>query len=150
MKGFDPFEILQVTPESSDKEISKAFKNLAKIHHPDKNHNDPNAHKTFILISKAYACIKNEKSRETCLYNKKEQENDFDYEQQVGIAFPSFVLAKENQYLILSLFFIFLIFVFPYILYRFYHSWDLTDQHGTDKLIEYLAMEIANNENLTF
>ena len=132
------------------KEISKEFKKLAKIHHPDKNHNDPNAHKNFILISKAYSCIKNAKARENCLYQKKDQDQEHDYEQQVGIAFPSFVLAKENQYLILSLFFIFLIFVFPYVLYRFYQSWDITDQFGSHKLIEYLAMEIANNENLNF
>ncbi len=43
---------------------------MAKIHHPDKNRNDPNAHKNFILISKAYSCIKDEKARSTCLYNK--------------------------------------------------------------------------------
>lgn len=64
LKSFDPYEILQVNIESTDKEIRKAFKNLARTHHPDRNHNDPNAHKTFIILSKAYNCIKDEKARQ--------------------------------------------------------------------------------------
>jgi curved DNA-binding protein CbpA len=63
LKSFDPYEILGIEGGSSDIEIRKAYKNLAKIHHPDRNHNDPNAHKTFIILSKAYNCIKDTKAR---------------------------------------------------------------------------------------
>lgn len=69
LKSFDPYEILEIKNNSTDKEINKAYKNLAKIHHPDKNRNDPNAHKNFIILTKAYQCIKNEKSRKSCFFN---------------------------------------------------------------------------------
>ena len=73
--------------------IWKSYKNLAKIHHPDRNHNNPNAHKTFIILSKAYNCIKDNKARQQCLYNKESNEEYQGY--QVGIAFPSFILEKR-------------------------------------------------------
>ena len=77
LKSFDPYGILQIQFGSSDQEIRKAYKNLAKIHHPDRNRNDPNAHKNFIILSKAYTCIKDEKARKNCLYNKQDQEDQY-------------------------------------------------------------------------
>lgn len=43
LKGFDPYEILSVSSSSTDKEIRKSFRTLAKQYHPDKNPGDPNA-----------------------------------------------------------------------------------------------------------
>lgn len=109
---------MRLQSDASDQEIRKAYKNLAKIHHPDRNHNDPNAHKNFIILSKAYNCIRDHKSRQKCLYNKESQDEFQGY--QVGIAFPAFILEKRNQYLILSIFFIFIIFLLPVLIYRVY------------------------------
>lgn len=67
LKTFDPYEILNIEVTANDQEIRKAFWKLAKIHHPDKNPGDPNAHKTFILINKAYSCLENEETRRNCL-----------------------------------------------------------------------------------
>lgn len=39
----------------------------ARKFHPDKNPGDPNAHKQFILVNKAYQCLENEESRNNCL-----------------------------------------------------------------------------------
>ena len=54
MKTFDPHEILGVSIGADDATIRKAFRKLARKFHPDKNPGDPNAHKTFILLNKAY------------------------------------------------------------------------------------------------
>jgi DnaJ-class molecular chaperone len=50
----DPYEILGVTKSASEAEIKKAFRALAKKHHPDKHAGDANAQKKFQEISGAY------------------------------------------------------------------------------------------------
>jgi DnaJ-class molecular chaperone len=53
----DPYEVLGVTKKASEAEIKKAFRALAKKHHPDKHANDPKAVKRFQEISAAYEII---------------------------------------------------------------------------------------------
>jgi len=43
----DPYETLGVTKKASEAEIKKAFRTLAKKHHPDTHANDPKAVKKF-------------------------------------------------------------------------------------------------------
>ena len=50
----DPYEILGVPKSASEAEIKKAFRALAKKHHPDKHAGDANAQKKFQEISGAY------------------------------------------------------------------------------------------------
>ena len=50
----DPYEILGVAKSASEAEIKKAFRNLAKKHHPDKHAGDAAAQKRFQEISGAY------------------------------------------------------------------------------------------------
>ncbi|KAK3885496.1 hypothetical protein Pcinc_010237 [Petrolisthes cinctipes] len=59
----DFYELLGVTKSASQKEIRKAFKEKALIHHPDKNTDDPNAHEKFVKISRAYEVLKDEELR---------------------------------------------------------------------------------------
>eukprot|EP01035_Chromulina_nebulosa_P019199 gene19199-25049_t len=51
------YEILRVNANSSEEEIKKSYKKLALKTHPDKNPNDPEAHKEFLKISEAYKRI---------------------------------------------------------------------------------------------
>ena len=53
----DPYDVLGVTKKASEAEIKKAFRNLAKKHHPDTHANDPKAVKRFQEISAAYEII---------------------------------------------------------------------------------------------
>lgn len=55
----DYYSILGLTKNASDVEIKSAFRRLAKIYHPDKNPNDPNAKNVFELILKAYNTLIN-------------------------------------------------------------------------------------------
>ncbi len=53
----DPYEVLGVSKKASEAEIKKAYRNLAKKHHPDKHANDPKAVKRFQEISAAYEIV---------------------------------------------------------------------------------------------
>ncbi|MBI3518382.1 MAG: J domain-containing protein [Bacteroidetes bacterium] len=59
----DYYSILGLTKNATDIEIKTAFRKLAKIYHPDKNPNDPNAKNVFELILKAYNTLINPHSR---------------------------------------------------------------------------------------
>jgi len=53
----DPYEVLGVSKNASEAEIKKAFRALAKKHHPDKHAGDASAQKKFQEISGAYDIV---------------------------------------------------------------------------------------------
>jgi DnaJ-class molecular chaperone len=53
----DPYEVLGVSKTASEAEIKKAFRALAKKHHPDTHSNDAGAKKRFQEISAAYDIV---------------------------------------------------------------------------------------------
>ena len=53
----DPYEVLGVSKSASEAEIKKAFRALAKKHHPDKHAGDATAQKKFQEISGAYDIV---------------------------------------------------------------------------------------------
>jgi molecular chaperone DnaJ len=59
----DYYEILGVGREASTEEIKRAYRRLARQHHPDVNRNDPQAEETFKRISEAYAVLSDEEKR---------------------------------------------------------------------------------------
>jgi DnaJ-class molecular chaperone len=60
----DPYKILGVAPTATDEEIKKAYRKLAKQHHPDVNPGKADAERKFKEISAAYRLIENEEARE--------------------------------------------------------------------------------------
>ncbi|MBQ6365477.1 MAG: J domain-containing protein [Oscillospiraceae bacterium] len=50
----DPYKVLGVSPESSEEEIKKAYRELSKKYHPDLNPGDENAAKKMSDINAAY------------------------------------------------------------------------------------------------
>lgn len=54
LKNKDFYNILGVPRNSSQKEIKKAYYELAKKFHPDTNKGDPSAKKKFQEVSEAY------------------------------------------------------------------------------------------------
>ncbi len=59
----DPYEILGVTKSASEAEIKKAFRGLAKKHHPDTHGGDEKAAKKFQEISGAYDILGDKEKR---------------------------------------------------------------------------------------
>lgn len=50
----DYYEILGLGRDASERDIKKAYRNLSKKYHPDKNQGDEDAHHKFIEIGEAY------------------------------------------------------------------------------------------------
>ncbi|ELT95676.1 hypothetical protein CAPTEDRAFT_222675 [Capitella teleta] len=59
----DFYKILQVKPTASEAEIKRAFRNLARKYHPDKNRDDPDAEEKFRDIAEAYEVLSDSDKR---------------------------------------------------------------------------------------
>ena len=55
----DPYKVLGVSPNASDEEIKRAYRELAKKYHPDRNPGDEEAAKKMQQVNAAYEQIKN-------------------------------------------------------------------------------------------
>lgn len=61
----DPYKVLGVSPDASDEEIKRAYRQLAKKYHPDANPGDEYAARKMQEINAAYEQIKNPSSQAT-------------------------------------------------------------------------------------
>ena len=60
----NPYEVLGVPKDADDKKIKKAYKELAKQLHPDRNPGDAKTEERFKEVKNAYEQIKNKAARE--------------------------------------------------------------------------------------
>ena len=134
IKSFDPFEILEITTMSTDQEIKKAYRRMSLRWHPDRNPNDPLASSMFIQVTKAYNALTDEVAKKNY---EKYGNPDGPTTTKVGIGLPRFLLAGENQVLLLTTFFLVLLFVVPVAFLRFYRKQKLYAASGV--LVETLT-----------
>ncbi|EGX47545.1 hypothetical protein AOL_s00083g354 [Orbilia oligospora ATCC 24927] len=59
----DFYKVLGVDKKATDRELKKAYKQLSKKYHPDKNPENEEAHQKFIDVAEAYEALSNEESR---------------------------------------------------------------------------------------
>lgn len=53
----DPYTVLGVPKSASEGEVKKAYRRLAKLHHPDRNASDPRAKDKFSELNSAYEIV---------------------------------------------------------------------------------------------
>lgn len=63
MKDNDYYKVLGVSKNATQDEIKKAYKRLAKRHHPDRNPEDKTAENRFKEVSEAYQCLSDPEKR---------------------------------------------------------------------------------------
>src|SRR5690606_13591926 len=59
----DPYDVLGVARDASQRDIKSAFRKLAKKYHPDQNPDDPKAKERFADANQAYEILGDEKKR---------------------------------------------------------------------------------------
>lgn len=96
--NWDPFEILEVRENASPNEIKKAYRRLSLIYHPDKDTGDSNK---FVKITKAYAALTDDEARKNWeLYGNPDGPGATSF----GIALPSWIVEKENSFVVLGIY----------------------------------------------
>ncbi|XP_042908617.1 translocation protein SEC63 homolog isoform X4 [Parasteatoda tepidariorum] len=96
--AYDPFEILQIPPDSSMGEIKKAYRRLSLVYHPDKETGDE---KQFMMIAKAYAALTDDEARKNFeMYGNPDGPGATSF----GIALPSWIIEKQNSVWVLGLY----------------------------------------------
>jgi len=63
VKETEYYDILQVSPSATPEEISTAYRNLAKVTHPDRNRNDPQASEKFQKLNEANEVLSDPEKR---------------------------------------------------------------------------------------
>ena len=63
MSQIDPYKILGVAKGASDEEIKRAFRRLARKHHPDVNSNSKTSERRFKEVSEAYEILGDKEKR---------------------------------------------------------------------------------------
>jgi translocation protein SEC63 len=93
IQGFDPYEIMEVTSDTSMSDIKRIYRKKSLLMHPDKNPDDPNANQKFIELTKAYTTLTDEEAFNNY---KKFGNPDGRGAMHVAIALPRFLLKKDN------------------------------------------------------
>jgi curved DNA-binding protein len=81
MEFIDYYRILGVNKNASEEEIKKAYRKLARQHHPDLNPNDKEAHKKFQQINEAHEVLSDPEKRKKYDQYGKDWKNAEQFEQ---------------------------------------------------------------------
>ncbi|KAJ5624978.1 hypothetical protein N7510_001287 [Penicillium lagena] len=125
-KLYDPYEILGIARSADEKAISKHYKRLSLIYHPDKIRPDAAKNETvemlnerFHELTQAYKALTDEDVRNNYLqYGHPDGKQSF----SIGIALPKFIVTEGNQKYVLLVYGALLGVLLPYIVGKWWYG----------------------------
>ncbi|KAL4934384.1 J domain-containing protein [Aspergillus undulatus] len=125
-KIWDPYDILGVSRSADERAISKHYKRLSLIYHPDKIRPDPAKNETmetlnerFVELTKAYKALTDEEVRNNYLqYGHPDGKQSF----SIGIALPQFIVTEGNGKYVLLVYGGLLGVLLPYIVGKWWYG----------------------------
>ena len=88
----NPYQTLNISPNATDEEVTKAYRSLAKKYHPDLHPNDPVAERKMKEVNQAYDMIQS-------IRNGTSSENAYYGSQSYGVDLTSVeILITERRY----------------------------------------------------
>ncbi|KAL4941745.1 hypothetical protein BDV06DRAFT_193800 [Aspergillus oleicola] len=125
-KIWDPYDILGVSRSADERAISKHYKRLSLIYHPDKIRPDPAKNETiemlndrFVELTKAYKALTDDEVRNNYLqYGHPDGKQSF----SIGIALPQFIVTEGNGKYVLLVYGGLLGVLLPYIVGKWWYG----------------------------
>ncbi|KAL1986442.1 hypothetical protein VTN96DRAFT_6362 [Rasamsonia emersonii] len=125
-KIWDPYEILGVSRNADERAITKHYKRLSLIYHPDKVRPDPSKNETmetlnerFVELTKAYKALTDEEIRNNYLqYGNPDGRQSM----SIGIALPKLIVTEGNGKYVLLVYGALLGVLLPYIVGRWWYG----------------------------
>ncbi|KAJ5458473.1 hypothetical protein N7475_009861 [Penicillium sp. IBT 31633x] len=126
VKAYDPYDILGVSRSADEKAISRHYKRMSLIYHPDKIRPDPAKNETmdmlnerFVELTKAYKALTDEEVRNNYLqYGHPDGKQSF----SIGIALPKFIVMDGNGKYVLMVYGALLGVLLPYIVGKWWYG----------------------------
>ncbi|KAJ6110963.1 hypothetical protein N7486_003198 [Penicillium sp. IBT 16267x] len=125
-KSYDPYDILGVSRSADEKAISRHYKRLSLVFHPDKIRPDPAKNETvemlndrFVELTKAYKALTDEEVRNNYLqYGHPDGKQSF----SIGIALPKLIVMDGNGKYVLLVYGALLGVLLPYIVGKWWYG----------------------------
>ncbi|KAF5861908.1 secretory subunit [Aspergillus alliaceus] len=125
-KIWDPYDILGISRSADEKAISRHYKRLSLIYHPDKIRPDPAKNETiemlnerFVELTKAYKALTDEEVRNNYIqYGHPDGKQSF----SIGIALPQFIVTEGNGKYVLLVYGGLLGVLLPYIVGKWWYG----------------------------
>ncbi|KAJ5578528.1 uncharacterized protein N7459_007492 [Penicillium hispanicum] len=125
-KAYDPYDVLGVSRSADEKAISRHYKRLSLIYHPDKIRPDPAKNETiemlnerFVELTKAYKALTDEEVRNNYLqYGHPDGKQSF----SIGIALPKLIIMEGNGKYVLLVYGALLGVLLPYIVGKWWYG----------------------------
>ncbi|PWY90142.1 hypothetical protein BO70DRAFT_393327 [Aspergillus heteromorphus CBS 117.55] len=125
-KIWDPYDILGVSRSADEKAISRHYKRMSLVYHPDKIRPDPAKNETiemlndrFVELTKAYKALTDEEVRNNYIqYGHPDGKQSM----SIGIALPTFIVSEGNSKYTLLVYGALLGVLLPYIVGRWWYG----------------------------
>ncbi|KAL8779947.1 MAG: hypothetical protein Q9194_001166 [Teloschistes cf. exilis] len=123
---WDPYDILEISRSSTEKQINKRYRDLSRVYHPDKARPDEAKNQTvdsineyWVELSKAYKALTDEEIRNNYIqYGHPDGKQSF----SIGIALPKLIVAEGNGKYVLLVYGLLLGVLLPYVVGKWWYG----------------------------